>query len=200
MKKSKLLVFGIAPFSMMMIFSSCAKYPQTEIDVAKTAISETKDLCADVYVPEAYQALVDSMTSVETKIEAKKSNFFKTYKNEKISLLTIGQMSTDVKAKTEARKSELKAETISLSEVVKGLNESNKELLAKAPKGKDGKEALAAIATDIATIDAEIVEVDSLLNSGDLINSNAKIKSAHEISLRINGELNDAISKVKAKK
>lgn len=109
-------------------------------------------------------------------------------------------MSTDVKAKTEARKSELKAETISLSEVVKGLNESNKELLAKAPKGKDGKEALAAIATDIATIDAEIVEVDSLLNSGDLINSNAKIKSAHEISLRINGELNDAISKVKAKK
>ena len=101
MKKSKLLVFGVALFSMMMIFSSCAKYPQTEIDVAKTAISETKDLCADVYVPEAYQALVDSMTSVETKIEAKKSNFFKTYKNEKISLLTIGQMSTDVKAKTE---------------------------------------------------------------------------------------------------
>lgn len=200
MKKSKLLVFGIALFSMMMIFSSCAKYPQTEIDVAKTAISETKDLGADVYVPEAYQALVDSMTSVETKIEAKKSNFFKTYKNEKFSLLTIGQMSTDVKAKTEARKAELKAETISLSEVVKGLNESNKELLAKAPKGKDGKEALAAIATDIATIDAEIVEVDSLLNSGDLINSNAKIKSAHEISLRINGELNDAISKVKTKK
>lgn len=200
MKKSKLLVFGIALFSMMMIFSSCAKYPQTEIDVAKTAISETKDLGADVYVPEAYQALVDSMTSVETKIEAKKSNFFKTYKNEKNSLLTIGQMSTDVKAKTEARKAELKAETISLSEVVKGLNESNKELLAKAPKGKDGKEALAAIATDIATIDAEIVEVDSLLNSGDLINSNAKIKSAHEISLRINGELNDAISKVKTKK
>jgi len=188
MKKSKLLVFGVALFSMMMIFSSCAKYPQTEIDVAKTAISETKDLGADVYVPEAYQALVDSMTSVETKIEAKKSNFFKTYKNEKISLLTIGQMSTDVKAKTEARKAELKAETISLSEVVKGLNESNKELLAKAPKGKDGKEALAAIATDIATIDAEIVEVDSLLNSGDLINSNAKIKSAHEISLRNKGE------------
>lgn len=200
MKKNKLLVFGVALFSMMMIFSSCAKYPQTEIDVAKTAISETKDLGADVYVPEAYQALVDSMTSVETKIEAKKSNFFKTYKNEKISLLTIGQMSTDVKAKTEARKAELKAETISLSEVVKGLNESNKELLAKAPKGKDGKEALAAIATDIATIDAEIVEVDNLLNSGNLINSNAKIKSANEISLRINGELNDAISKVKAKK
>ena len=49
MKKSKLLVFGIALFSMMMIFSSCAKYPQTEIDVAKTAISETKDLGADVY-------------------------------------------------------------------------------------------------------------------------------------------------------
>jgi hypothetical protein len=59
---------------------------------------------------------------------------------------------------------------------------------------------LAAIATDIATIDAEIVEVDNLLNSGNLINSNAKIKSANEISLRINGELNDAISKVKAKK
>jgi PBP1b-binding outer membrane lipoprotein LpoB len=196
MKKSKLLVICIALFSMM-IFSSCAKYPQTEIDIAKTAISETKDLGADVYVPEAYQALVDSMTSVETKIEVKKSNFFKTYKNEKKSLITIGQMSTDVKAKTEVRKAELKAETIELCASVKALNESNKDLLIQAPKGKDGKEVLLAIANDIANIDAEIIVIDSLLNDGDIINSNNKIKNINEISLRINGELNEAISKVK---
>ncbi|MCK9415797.1 hypothetical protein M0Q97_03955 [Candidatus Dojkabacteria bacterium] len=51
-------------------------------------------------------------------------------------------MCTDVKTKTEARKAELKAETIELSATVKALNESNKELLTKAPKGKDGKEVL----------------------------------------------------------
>jgi hypothetical protein len=56
---------------------------------------------------------------------------------------------------------------------------------------------LAAIASEIISIDAELVDVDSLLNSGDLINSNAKIKNANEISLRINGELNEAISKTK---
>lgn len=195
MKKSN-LVIGIVLFSVM-IFSSCAKYPQTEVDVAKTAISETKDLGADVYVPEAYQALVDSMTSVETKIDMKKSKFFKTYKNEKSSLVTISQMCTDVKIKTEARKVELKTETIALSTTVKALNESNKELLTKIPKGKDSKEAFASIATDIACVDTEIVEVDSLLNSGDLINSNNKIKNANEISLRINGELNEAILKTK---
>ncbi|MCK9417648.1 hypothetical protein M0Q97_13480 [Candidatus Dojkabacteria bacterium] len=56
---------------------------------------------------------------------------------------------------------------------------------------------MAAIASEIISIDAELVDVDSLLNSGDLINSNAKIKNANEISLRINGELNEAISKTK---
>lgn len=49
----------------------------------------------------------------------------------------------------------------------------------------------------IANIDAEIIVIDSLLNDGDIINSNNKIKNVNEISLRINGELNDAISKVK---
>lgn len=193
--KSKLFI-GIALVSMM-FFSSCAKFPQTEIDVAKTAIQETKDLGADVYVPEAYQAVVDSMTSAENQINVAKGKMFKTYKKEKASLVVVGQMCTDVKAKTEARKAELKAETISLSATVKALNETNKELLGKAPKGKEGKVVLIAIASDIASVDAEIVAVDSLLNVGDLINSNAKIKTANENSVRINGELNEAISKVK---
>lgn len=193
--KSKLFI-GIALVSMM-FFSSCAKFPQTEIDVAKTAIQETKDLGADVYVPEAYQAVVDSMTSAENQINVAKGKMFKTYKKEKVSLVLVGQMCTDVKAKTEARKAELKAETISLSATVKALNETNKELLGKAPKGKEGKVVLIAIASDIASVDAEIVAVDSLLNVGDLINSNAKIKTANENSVRINGELNEAISKVK---
>lgn len=193
--KSKLFI-GIALVSMM-FFSSCAKFPQTEIDVAKTAIQETKDLGADVYVPEAYQAVVDSMTSAENQINVAKGKMFKTYKKEKVSLVLAGQMCTDVKAKTEARKAELKAETISLSATVKALNETNKELLGKAPKGKEGKVVLIAIASDIASVDAEIVAVDSLLNVGDLINSNAKIKTANENSVRINGELNEAISKVK---
>jgi hypothetical protein len=195
MKKSKLFI-GIALVSMM-FFSSCAKFPQTEIDVAKTAIQETKDLGADVYVPESYQVLVDSMTSAETQINVAKAKMFKTYKKEKTALVVVGQMCTEVKAKTETRKAELKAETISLSAVVKTLNETNKELLTKAPKGKDGKEVLIAIASDIASVDSDIVEVDSLLNSGDFINSNATIKNANEISVRINNELNEAISKVR---
>jgi hypothetical protein len=194
MKKSKLFI-GIALVGMM-FFSSCAKFPQTEIDVAKTAIQETKDLGADVYVPEAYQAVVDSMTSAENQIDVAKGKMFKTYKKEKAFLVVVGQMCTEVKAKTEVRKAELKAETISLSATVKALNETNKELLAKAPKGKDGKEVLIAIASEVASIDLEIVVVDSLLNSGDLINSNTKIKNANDISVRIKDELNKAISKV----
>ncbi|MDO9613289.1 MAG: hypothetical protein Q7J86_02035, partial [Bacteroidota bacterium] len=78
---------------------------------------------------------------------------------------------------------------------VKTLIEENKALVAKAPRGKEGKAALEAINSDIAVAETTVTEVEALLANGDLIGSNDKIKAAKEKATAIKAELEEAIAK-----
>ena len=123
--KSK-LVIAIAAMGVAVLFSSCQKVPQTEIDAATAAVQEVKDAGADLYVPEAYTALVDSMKSANEKVEVAKAKWFPNYSKAKALLAVVSQMAVDTKAKSEARKVELKAETEAMIVEVKALVEGNK--------------------------------------------------------------------------
>ena len=197
--KSKLII-AIAAMGIAVLFSSCAKVPQTEIDAATAAIQSTKDAGADLYVPEAYQAMVDSMKSANEKVEVAKAKWFPNYTKAKNLLAVVNQMAVDTKAKSEARKVELKAETEAMIVEVKALVEENKALIAKAPRGKEGREALEAIKSDLAVAETTVTEVEALLANGDLIGSNNKIKAAKEKATSIKAELEEAIAKKGGKK
>lgn len=185
--KIKLLGFVIA----LLMFSSCAKLPQTEITAAKDAIQQVVDLGAEQYVPEDFKLLVDSMSAVEAQIVTEDSKIFKTFKSEKIALANIVTIANDVKVKTEV---ELTNETRTLSDETKQLNELNKSLISKSPKGKGGKMAIAQITMEIENIDSEIVLIDSLI-SVNLIDANAIAKKIKEQATNINVELNNVITK-----
>ena len=192
--KSKLII-AIAAMGVAVLFSSCAKVPQTEIDAATAAVQEVKDSGADLYVPEAYSALVDSMKSANEKVEVAKAKWFPNYSKAKDQLAVINQMAVDTKAKAEARKVELKAEVETMIAEVKTLNEGNKALIAKAPRGKEGRAALEAISSDVAVAETTVTEVEAFLANGDLIGSNDKIKAAKDKATSIKTELEDAIAK-----
>lgn len=197
--KSKLMI-AVAAMGIAVLFSSCAKVPQAEIDAATAAVQTAKDAGADLYVPEAYNALVDSMKSANEKVEVAKAKWFPNYTKAKELLATVNQMAADTKSKSEARKVELKNETDSLIAEVKTMNEDNTALLAKAPRGKEGKEALEAIKSDITVAETTVTEVESLLANGDIIGANDKIKAAKEKATSIKSELEDAIAKKGGKK
>jgi len=197
--KSKLII-AIAAMGIAVLFSSCAKVPQAEVDAATAAIQEVKDAGADLYVPEAYQALVDSMKSANEKIEVAKAKWFPNYTKAKDLLAVVSQMAVDTKAKAETRKVELKAEVEAMIIEVKALVEENKALIAKAPRGKEGKAALEAISSDLAVAETTVTEVEALLANGDLIGSNDKIKAAKEKATSIKAELEAAIAAKGGKK
>ena len=192
--KSKLII-AIAAMGVAVLFSSCAKVPQAEIDAAQAAVQDVKDSGADLYVPEAYAALVDSMKSANEKVEVAKAKWFPNYSKAKETLAAVNQMAVDTKAKAEARKVELKAEVETMIGEVKALNEENKALVAKAPRGKEGRAALEAINSDIAVAETTVTEVEALLANGDLLGSNDKIKAAKEKATSIKAELEEAIAK-----
>ncbi len=195
--KNKLFIV-IALMGLTMLFSSCAKFPQTQFDATTAAVQSAKEAGADVYVPQVYQALTDSLKSATIKAEVVKAKwFFPSYNEVNTLLVATMDSAVQAKVKVDVKKAELEAETHALLTEVTALVESNKVLLTKAPKGKDGKAALQAIATDLEVVSTTLVEVETICKSGDLLGANVKVKTAKDKALSIKAELETAIEKAK---
>jgi hypothetical protein len=198
MKKSRNL-FGVA-ILIIAIITSCAKPPQAEIDAANAAIDSAKTLGADIYVPEAYNALQDSLKAAMENIEAQKSKLFKKYTVAKEKLIAVATLAKDVSAKSEARKIEIKAEIDTLKAEIDSINAINKKLVLKAPKGKGEKAAVDQIKADISGIDAAAGEAAAMVEQGDLLGAQSKLQAAKEKVVAINDELSKAVCKGKPAK
>jgi hypothetical protein len=73
----------------------------------------------------------------------------------------------------------------------------DKDLLAKAPRGKEGKEVLDAITSELSVLETTATEVSGLLASGDLLAAQSKVNAAKEKATQIKTELEEAIAKKK---
>ena len=193
MKKKLMLV--VMALSIAVLFSSCGKVPQTEIDSANAAIDSAKMAGADVYVAEDFAALQDSMRVITENVEAQKSKLFASYGKVKEQLAQVNEMAVAAQSKADARKEEIKQEIESIQSEVTSLQAQNNELVTQAPKGKEGTAALEAIKSDINLIDSSMGEVKNLEASGDLISAQDKVKAAKEKAQSINSELNEVIAK-----
>jgi hypothetical protein len=187
--------FGLTAFAL----SSCSKVPQAEIDAANTAIEQSKLAGAEVYVHDSFVALQDSMNSVMVGIESQKSKFFKNYGTAKEQLVGIVTLAENVKQQTEVKKEEMKAEIQTLMTETQTLIESNKQLIAQAPKGKEGAAALLAIQGENEALENALTEAKTLLETGDYMATLDKVKATKEKATAINTELTEVIAKFMAK-
>ncbi|MUP37754.1 hypothetical protein [Labilibaculum euxinus] len=192
MKKKLLFVLAVGT---TVLFSSCGKVPQVEIDCANAAIEVAKSVGANVYVAEDFAALQDSMRSVNENVEVQNAKFFKNFDHVKAQLVVLNAMVVEVKDNAEARKEEVKLEIDSLQAEVDSIVMQNKELTTQAPKGKEGVAALEAIKGDISLIEASLIDVAGLVSQDQLIVALDKVKAAKEKALEINTELNEVIAK-----
>ena len=181
----------------VVFLTSCNKPPQPEMDAANAAFNEAKAAGADVYLTAEYTALQDSLNVAMQKIEAKKSKWFASYDANKKQLDNVKMMADQVKGNTETRKNEVKTEVENTLTEVTTLLDQNKELLTKAPKGKEGAAALDAIKNELTVVESTVGEVNSLLASGNYMQAQTKINAAKDKATSINTELNEAIAKVK---
>lgn len=180
--------------------TSCNKPPQVEIDAATLALSEAKAAGADLYLPDQYNTVQDSMNVAMQTIEAKKSKWFARYGESVKQLEAIKVKAGEVKANTEVRKNEIKLEVENTLTEVTALLAEDKELLAKAPRGKEGKEVLDAITSELSVLETTATEVSGLLASGDLLAAQSKVNAAKEKATSIKAELEAAIAKKKGGK
>lgn len=186
-----LVVLGLGSF----VFTSCAKYPQAEVDATNLAVQEAVAAGAEMYLHDEFVAMQDSLKATMVSLEEEKSKFFKNFDAQIAQLATISQVATDLKAKTEVRKEELKVEIQTLITEIQALVDTNKVLVQTAPKGKEGKSALEAIKGEIEVIEASLAEVNTMFAGGELLATLDKAKAAKEKATAINVELNTVIEK-----
>ena len=201
MKKGLLKLVALSV--LVVSLASCAKAPQAEIDAANVAIEAAKTAGADRYVPESFNAASEALKSAVTAVEEQNSKFalFRNYDAAKTTLASVNTLAAKAVEETTAKKAALKAEvTASLTELAT-IIAANKELLAKAPKGKEGKAAVEAIGQEIAAVETVSTEVTAgLTNNEDILTLSGKIKPAVEKAKAIGTELTEVIEKAKGKK
>jgi len=156
---------GLLTIVFVTTLSSCNKAPQTEIDATKTAISEAQAIGADVYLPEEFMAMNDSLDAIMLNIESKKSKWFTNYDSEKEQLNNIMTLATTVKQNTETRKDEIKNEIMASLVEIRTLLDENQVLLTQAPKGKEGTAALIAIKDELSLLSKSIDDVMKMVSA-----------------------------------
>ena len=197
MKKVTYLKLTTLSFIGLIMLSGCAKMPQAEIDAAKIALESAKAAGADLYAKDVYISLQDSLNAVMVEVEAQKSKLFKNYDIAKVGLAGVAQYADEVKQIAETHKEELKAEIQRTIDEVKTLIAANKELILKAPKGKEGTSALVAIKDELNTVEMTINEASIMFDTGNYIATLDKAKAAKVKASSINEELTEAIAKYK---
>ena len=196
MKKGllKLVAFSVLVVSL----ASCAKAPQAEIDQANASIEAAKTAGADRYVPESFNAASEALKTAVTAVEEQNAKFalFRNYDAAKTTLASVSTLATKAVDETTAKKAALKAEVTQAVTDLNALIVADKELLAKAPKGKEGKAALEAIGQEVAVVETVSTEVAAgLTNNEDILTLSEKVKPAVEKAKAINTELTDVIAK-----
>jgi len=198
MKKNFLMLLaGLG--AVAILATSCAKEPQMEIDAAKAAVEAAKAAEANRYVPAEFNALQDSLNSAMTMIEDQKSKFalFRSYKTPKAKLENVATLAAAVKDNAGIRKEEVKNEVQNALTETTTLIEEVKNLITKAPRGKEGKAAIEAIQGDLAMVEASLTEVTTLVNNGDYLTAQDKVNAAKQKAESLKMELEEVIAKVK---
>lgn len=195
MKKSFLA--GVAGLAMVVVLSSCDKLPQEKVDAAVAALDSAKLAEAELYVPELFAQVKDSLASAQNTIETQKSKMFANFDVARTQLDGVVAMAADVKVKSAERKEAVKQEIVAVIAEVGTIVAENTELIKKAPRGKEGASALEAIKADLAGVAAAIAEGQASFDGGVFIPTIDKVKAAKDKALSINAELKAAIEKKK---
>ena len=193
------MIYVLSVAVATLILTGCAKVPQVEIDEAKAALEQAKTAEANLYVEADYLAVQDSLNAAMVGIEAQSSKMFKNYAKSKEQLAAVVTQANELITKTDVRKEEIKSEIVQAEVATNALIEENNMLLAKAPKGKEGKEAIDAIKLDMEAITVSVQEVAGMVSSGNLLAAQTKINAAQQKATAINAELKEVLTKAKIK-
>ncbi len=195
MKKILVKISTVALMALLVV--GCAKAPTAELATANAAFESAKLVEANRYVADQFNALQDSLNAINVLIEEQNSKTFfsRDYKGISEQLVAITAEVEALKPIAEENKAQVRTDVQDSLATLVILIQEDKDLLVKAPKGKEGNAALEAIQNDITVLDASVAEINTLITNGDYLTAQDKTTAAQVKATAIKEELSAAISK-----
>lgn len=188
----------IATIFVALTLTSCGTIPQVEIDSAKAAVEALKVQQADIYVGPEFAAVQDSLNVALENVEVVSAKFlFRNYDAPKAQLEAVIATAATLSETVVTVKAQVKAETEAALAAATLLLEENTKLVARAPRGKEGRAALEAIKSELAVLSTSLTETGTLLGAGSYMAEKDKVTAASQRLTAINTELKDVIAKVR---
>ena len=194
MKNRFFLVVAIV--AVVALATSCAKVPQAALDAASAALDSAKAVQTDVYFPEEYAALDDSLTVMLQNIETQKSKSAADFKTIKTGADEIAAKAAELAGNVETKKAEVKAEAETMLGDAASLLDEAKTLITKAPRGKEGKAVLDEMKDELGVIENSLTEAKTAFDEGtNYMQVVDKVKAASDNLNGIITELKEAMAK-----
>ncbi len=173
-------VAAVAAAGLVLLMIGCAKEPAREMAAAKAAVDSAKAAQADVYLPDQFASVSESLNAALADIDKQKagSPMKRNYEKDKQSLATVATTASDLKAKVGAEKARVQAGVESSIARASASVEEIKASLKKPAKSKKAKAALAAQKSKLGPIETSISDAKSALVSGDVLGARTKIDAA----------------------
>jgi hypothetical protein len=188
-------VLGFMTLLVVVLFASCAKYPEAEVAAAKSALDSARIAGADLYVAEEFNAVVDSFNVATLLVEEQKGKFMANYDGAIVKFTEVTERANALVTQASDRKEAVKQQAMASISQLDALVKEDLALLEQAPKGKEGAAALEAVKSELTVIESAVVEANSLVENGDYISASDKANAAYEKALLINEELKAAIER-----
>jgi hypothetical protein len=181
----------------LLVFVSCAKPPEQEIQKADTAIEAARTAEAEEYVPDAFQTAMDTLNAANAaKTEADgKFALFRSYGKAKELYVRAEALANEAATQVEAEKERVKEEVTGLLTQAKAVLDSADAALKKAPKGKGSKADIELIKNDLTAAQTGFADGENDFNAGKYKAAKAKIEAAMQKAQAVIAEIEQAKAK-----
>jgi hypothetical protein len=196
-RKTRYLVLAIV---VVFLIAGCSKPPAQEQDAATASIKDVAAAGAEKYSPEDLKKLNDQAAAANDEIKAQEGKWFKSYDKAKGMLAKVKTDAEALKPTLAAKKEEAKKNATAAQEAAKAAVDEAKNLLAKAPVGKESRADIEAMKADVKGLDDGLTEVQNLLTSEDYRTATDKAKAIGEKAAGVSGQVKQAMEKVAAAK
>lgn len=179
----------------LLLVPACAKVPAEQVVAARDALTAARDAEADLYVADLYAAVADSFAAAEAEIETQnaKSIFTRSFDRAETLLAYVTENAAVAAGRVAEQKEILRVENEALFAEADAMLLRVNELMAQAPRGKDGMVALASIREDATLTGASVEEARAAQAAGDYLRAGAVAQAALEKAESLVGELQHAI-------
>lgn len=188
---------GFAVIVMIGILAGCGKVPQAQIDATNAAIEAARTVQADIYLPDEFAAIQDSMNAILVNIELQKSKLFKNFGEEKDRLDQVTNMANQTAARVDAKKEEVKQEVQNLLNETRNVVAENSRLVTRLPRGKEGAQVIEQIKADLSGVENAVSEAQNLFDKGAFMDALNRVKAARAKADGLNSEMKEVLTKAR---